>query len=110
MPDMTMTRLVINRRFSYCRRLLLATPVIMLLVARRLKNSGYEIDKEETEHRHASKEGFVMISRKKIAAPGAKKRGRTTRQQKREPVRMVPQDDCRSSVICGIDAQRSKSK
>ena len=44
----------------------------MLLVARRLKNSGYEIDEEETEHRHASKEGFVMISRKKIAAPGAK--------------------------------------
>ena len=110
MPDMTMTRLVINRRFSYCRRLLLATPVIMLLVARRLKNSGYEIDKEETNIAMRAEEGFVTISRKKIAAPGAKKRGRTTRQQKREPVRMVPQDDCRSSVICGIDAQRSKSK
>jgi hypothetical protein len=37
--------------------------------------------KEETEHRHESKEGFVMISHKKIAAPGAKKRGRKTRQQ-----------------------------
>ena len=107
---MTMTRLVINRSFliAGCSSLLL--PIIMLLVARRLKNSGYEIDKEETNIAMRAEEGFVTISRKKIAAPGAKKRGRTTRQQKREPVRMVPQDDCRSSVICGIDAQRSKSK
>jgi hypothetical protein len=60
--------------------------------------------------RHAAKLGFVVIGDKKITSPGVKKRGRKTRQQKRVPVRTVPQDDCRSSVICGIHAQRSKSK